>query len=72
MALNAFGESLSPEQVEAGLAQLGSMAQDSITVEIRVNARKVARETNVRALINGDANKAQDALAKACNSIYPI
>ena len=72
VAAGAYGESLSKAEVVAGLREVGNLARDSTTPAIKDDAQAVAAEANAKALIDGEANAAQDALAEACNEAYPI
>ena len=71
VASGAFGESMSEPEVVSGLQDVGDIAADSTNPAIRSNAEEVAAEGNAQSMINGTANRAQDALAEACNEAYP-
>ena len=72
VAAGAFGETLSESEVVSGLEEVGSLAEESTNPAIRDNAQEVAAEANAQAMISGEANSAQDALAEACNEAFPI
>jgi hypothetical protein len=72
IAVDAFSETISESEVVAGLQEVGSLATEATDPAIRDNAAAAAEEGNASAMINGDPNPAQDALAEACNSAFPI
>jgi hypothetical protein len=67
----AFGESMSNDEIASGLDDVGTLAQTA-TGDIAKFGQPVAAEANVKSLVNGSPNKAQDGLAAACNAAYPI
>jgi hypothetical protein len=71
VAGGAFGESMSNDQIASGLDEVGTLAQTA-TGDIAKYRQQVAAEANVKSLVNGSPNKAQDGLSEACNAAYPI
>lgn len=71
VAAGGFGESMTNQEIAAGLAELGSLAATA-TGDIAKYGKQVAAEANVMSLVNGSPNGAQDGLAEACNEAYPI
>lgn len=72
IAGDAFAETLSSREIASGLQGVGNLAADSTDPAIRRFGVQVGAEANARTLISGAPDQAQDGLADACNSAFPL
>ena len=72
VALGAYGETMSFAQVEAGLREVGQLAEDATDPEISNLGVQVGVEADARSMIGAKPDRTLDALTTECNEAFPI
>lgn len=72
VAVGAYGETMSFAQVEAGLREVGQLAEDAADPKISNLGVQVGIEANARSMIGAKPDRTLDALATECNEAFPV